>query len=571
MGQLMYASMDRRFFHVLGASLLDRTICASAGTEGYKYTVGASVGTDPQQFANAKLILLWGTNTLTSNPHLWPFIKRARANGARVIAIDPYRSRTAQQCDEHIALNVGTDAALALGMLNVIFAEQLEDREYLRDYTVGEAELRARAAEYPPEQVAEITGLPAERIISLAREYATTQPAVIRINYGMQRHAGGGMAVRTVATLPAVVGAWRQPAGGILLSTSGTFPMNFAALERPDLIKPSTRTINMSELGNALTEVNDPPVKALFVYNSNPAAVAPDLERVDQGLMRDDLFVVVHEQFPTDTAAYADILLPATTQLEHADIHKAYGHMYVAWNEPSIAPLGEALPNTEVFRRLGERMGFDEPCLRDSDDDMARQWLQSEHPSLKGITLEALKEHGWLRLNLPEQFAPFAEGGFPTSSGKCELYSERMAVKGHDPIPTYTPPAESPQTAPELAAKYPLALLTPPAHHFLNTTFVNVLQRYEDGPKLEINPVDAVARNILDGDLVRVFNDRGAFQVPAAVTDRVKPGLVVAPSIWWRKLTPDQKGVNHTTSQALTDMGGGATFYDNLVEVLKAE
>jgi len=570
MGLLMYASMDRRFFHKLGASLLDRTICATAGYEGYTYTIGGGIGTDPEQYANARLILLWGTNTLTSNPHLWPFIKRARAKGARVIAIDPYRSRTAQQCDEHIALNVGTDAALTLGMLHVIFAEGLQDKAYLRDYTVGETQLRARAAEYPPERVAEITGLQPERIIALAREYATTQPAAIRINYGMQRHAGGGMAVRTVATLPAVVGAWRHAAGGILLSTSGTFPLNFAALERPDLIPPGTRTINMNRLGEALTETSDPPVKALFVYNSNPAAVAPDLERVHQGLMRDDLFVVVHEQFPTDTAEYADILLPATTQLEHADIHKPYGHLYMLWNEPAIAPLGEALPNTEVFRRLAARMGFNDACFHDSDDDMARQVLQTERTELQGITLEALKEHGWLRMNVGQEFAPFAAGNFPTPSSKCELYSERMAADGYDPVPSFTPPAESVQTAPELAARYPLALLTPPAHHFLNTTFVNVLKRYEGGPTLEINPVDAARRKILHGDMVRVFNDRGEFLVPAHITDRAKPGVVVAPSIWWRKLTPDGKGVNHTTSQALSDMGGGATFYDNLVEVQKA-
>jgi anaerobic selenocysteine-containing dehydrogenase len=569
MGLLMYASMDRRFFHKLGASLLDRTICATAGTEGYKYTIGKSIGTDPEQFANAQLILLWGTNTLTSNPHLWPFIKRARAKGARVIAIDPYQSRTAKQCDEHLALNAGTDAALALGMMHVIFAEGLEDRVYLREYTVGEVELRARAQEYTPERVAEITGLSAERIVSLAREYATVQPAAIRINYGMQRHAGGGMAVRTVAALPAVVGAWRYPAGGILLSTSGTFPLNFVALERPDLIPPDTRTINMSRLGEALTEINDPPVKALFVYNSNPAVVAPDLDRVHVGMLRDDLFIVVHEQFPTDTVDYADIVLPATTQLEHADIHKAYGHVYMLWNEPAIAPLGECLPNTEVFRRLAQRMGFDDPCFQDSDEDMVRQVLQSDHPALEGITLEALKQHGWLRLNLPETWAPFAEGNFPTPSGKCELYSERMAADGFDPVPTFTPPAESALASPELAHKYPLTLLTPPAHHFLNTTFVNVLQRYEEGPTLEINLADAVARDIQHGDMVRVFNDRGAFCVPAKITDRVKPGLVVAPSIWWQKLAPDGKGVNYTTSQALTDMGGGATFYDNLVEVEK--
>lgn len=570
LGLLMFGSMDRRFFHRLGASLLERTICATAGYEGYSYTIGAGIGTDPERYVDAKLILLWGTNTLTSNPHLWPLIKRARARGARVIAIDPYRSRTAQQCDQHLAINVGTDAALALGMLHVIFAEGLEDREYLRDYTVGEAELRARAAEYDPARVAAITGLPAAQIVELARAYATTQPAAIRINYGMQRHAGGGMAVRTVATLPAVVGAWRYPAGGILLSTSGTFKLNMAALDRVDLIPPGTRSINMNRLGEALTVTNDPPVKALFVYNSNPAAVAPDQQRVREGLLRDDLFVVVHEQFPTDTCDYADIVLPATTQLEHADIHKAYGHLYLAWNAPAIAPLAEALPNTELFRRLAARMGFDDPCFHDSDEEMARQVLRSEHAVMEGMTLERLKEHGWLRLNLPVEFAPFAQGNFPTPSGKCELRSERMAADGYDPLPTFTPPAESVQSAPALAARYPLALLTPPAHHFLNTTFVNVLKRYEDGPLLEINPADAARRGIADGDLVRVFNDRGEFRVAARLTERVKPGLVVAPSIWWRKLTTDGQGVNTTTSQSLSDMGGGATFYDNLVEVVRA-
>jgi anaerobic selenocysteine-containing dehydrogenase len=335
-------------------------------------------------------------------------------------------------------------------------------------------------------------------------------------------------------------------------------------------IPPGTRTINMIELGKALTEVNDPPVKALFVYGSNPAVVAPDLQRVHQGLMRDDLFVVVHEQFPTDTVQYADLVLPATTQLEHADIHKAYGQLYIAWNEPAIAWQGEAIPNTELFRRLAARMGFDDPCFRDSDEEMARQVLESEHPWVAGITLEALKQHGWLRLNVPAEWAPFAEGNFPTPSGKCELYSASMAEDGLDPLPTFTPPAESAAVAPELAAKYPLALLTPPAHHFLNTTFVNVLKRYEGQPVLEINPIDATQRQIGHGDLVRVFNDRGSFQLPASFSDRVKPGLVVAPSIWWRSLTPDNNGVNHTTSQAATDMGGGATFYDNLVQVERA-
>ncbi len=570
MGLLHYASMDRRFFHQLGASLLDRTICATAGTAGMRYTVGANMGTDPEQFAAAKLILIWGSNTLTSNPHLWPFIKRARAAGARVVAIDPYRSRTAAQCDAHLAIKPGSDAALALGMLHVIFRDGLEDRDYLERYTIGAGALRERVAEYTPEHTSRLTGLAAEMIEELARQYARTQPAVIRINYGLQRHAGGGMAVRTIACLPAVVGAWRQPAGGILLSTSATFPLNYAALERPDLIPGGTRTINMSRLGEALTEIDDPPIKAIVVYNSNPAAVAPDLERVHQGLNRPDLFVVVHEQFKTDTAAYADILLPATTQLEHADIHKAYGHLYMLWNAPAIAPLGEALPNTEFFRRLAARMGFDEPCFRDTDEEMARQVLGSDHAALQGITLEALKEHGWMRLNLPQDWAPFAEGNFLTPSGKCELVSERMSDAGLDPVPTYTPPLESEHSNPALAARFPLTLLSPPAHHFLNTTFVNVLHRYEGAPTVEIHPMDAGARRIEEGDRVTVWNDRGSFSVRAVLTERVQPGVILAPSIWWRSLADDGRNVNWTTSQHLTDMGGGATFYDNLVEIAPA-
>jgi Anaerobic dehydrogenases, typically selenocysteine-containing len=571
MGLIQGSSMDMRLFHKMGASLLDRTICSAAGKVGYSYTIGQPIGTDPEQFENARFIILWGTNTLTSNPHLWPFIKRARAKGAKVVAIDPFRTRTVEQCDEHYAINVGTDGALALGMLNVIFAEGLEDRDYLRDYCVGGEQLRQRAAEYPPERVAEITGISAERIVELARSYATAQPSVIRINYGMQRHAGGGMATRTVATLPAVVGAWRHAAGGILLSTGGSYPINWRDLTASYLIPPGTRTFNMNELGRVLTEVDDPPVKALVVYNVNPAAVAPDLEKVHAGLMRDDLFTVVLEHFMTDTAELADLVLPATTQLEHADLHTSYGHLYVLWNEPSIAPLGEALPNSEIFRRIAAAMGYTDEIFRDSDEEMARQALNVRHPSMEGITLEALKERGWMKLNLPKDWAPFAQGGFPTPSGKCELYSQSLANQGFDPLPTFTPPAESRFSDPELAKKYPLALLTPPAHHFLNTTFANVLERYEEGPMLLIHPEDAAARQIANGDQVRVFNDRGDYFVPAVLSEKVKPGVVLTPSIWWNRKMKRGRGVNFTTSQRLSDLGGGATFYDNLVEVEKVD
>jgi anaerobic selenocysteine-containing dehydrogenase len=570
MGFVQSESMDRRFFYRLGASILERTICASAGSAGYDSAIGARLGTDPERFADARLIILWGTNTITSNVHLWPFILEAKHKGARVIAIDPRRTRTADQCDEHIALLPGTDAAFALGLMHVIFAENLQDQDYLEQHTVGAAELQQRAREYPPARVAEICGVHAEVIVRLAREYATTRPAVIRLNYGMQRHAGGGMAVRTVACLPAVTGAWRDASGGALLSTSSTFPVNRQALERPDLIpQPRPRTLNMSQLGAALTEVNDPPVRALYVYNSNPAAVAPEQAQVLAGLRREDLFTVVHEQFMTDTCDYADIVLPATTQLEHFDLHKAYGHLYLTINERSIAPLHESKPNTEVFRLLAARLGFAEDCFKDSDEEIARQAIDVEDPALKGITLELLRERGWMRLNVPETFAPFAEGNFPTPSGKCELFNARLEAAGLPAVADFIPPRESRASAPELARRFPLALISPAAHAFLNSSFANLPKqvRQEKRPFVEINPEDAAARRISDGDRVRVSNERGTCELTAVVTTRARPGVVVSPSVWWNKLSPGETNINQLTSQTLTDMGGGATFYDALVEV----
>ena len=570
MGFVQSESIDRRFFHRLGASILDRTICASAGSAGYDATIGARLGTDPERFSDARLIILWGTNTITSNVHLWPFILEAKHKGARVISVDPRRTRTADQCDEHLALLPGTDAALALGLMHVIFAEGLEDADYLEQHTVGAQELKERAREYAPERVAEICGLTTDAIVRLAREYATTRPAVIRLNYGMQRHAGGGMAVRTVACLPAVTGAWRDPAGGALLSTSSTFPVNHAALKRPDLLPtPAPRTLNMSQLGDALTRVSDPPVRALYVYNSNPAAVAPDQARVLAGLRREDLFTVVHEQFMTDTCDFADIIIPATTQLEHFDLHKAYGHLYLTINEPAIAPLHESKPNTEVFRLLAARLGFDEECFKDSDEEIARQAIDLDHPALEGITLDRLRERGWMRLNVPETYAPFAAGNFPTASGKCELSNARLELQGLPAVPEFVAPRESRRSAPELARRFPLALISPAAHAFLNSSFANLPKqlRQEKRPFVEINPEDAAARRISDGDRVRVSNERGSCELTAVVTTRARVGVVVSPSVWWNKLSPGNTNINQLTSQTLTDMGGGATFYDALVEV----
>ncbi len=589
MGLIQGESMDRRFFHKLGASLLERTICASAGAAGYRATIGLSVGTDPERFNESKLILIWGSNVITSNVHLWPKILEAQRNGARVIAIDPYRSLTAEKCDEHLALLPGTDGALALAMMHVLIAEDLIDRDYIERFTIGFEQLRERVAAWTPERAAAITGLSVEQIVKLAREYGTTKPSVIRLNYGMQRHAGGGMAVRTVACLPALIGAWRDAAGGVLLSTSGTFAMNTAALARPDLIWNQPRTINMSAIGDALTgelrvqhwlrdeapsetlEPLTPPVKAIYVYNSNPVAIAPDSRKVIAGFAREDLFCVVHEIFQTDTADYADILLPATTQLEQFDLHRAYGHLYALVNNPAIAPLGEAKPNSEVFRLLAARMGFTDECFRDDDETIARQALATDHERMQGVTLDALKEKGWQRLNVPERYAPFAEGGFFTPSGKCEFFSETLERQGLDPLPTYIAPRESVLDSPDLAKQYPLAVISPPAHNFLNSSFANLptFLKAEKEPHLDIHPDDASSRGIVEGDRVRIFNDRGAFTAKARVTDKARPGVVVALSVWWKKLTHDGTNANDVTGQGLTDLGAAATFYDALVEVAK--
>jgi len=569
MGLLQSGSMDRRFFHRLGASLLDRTICASAGKAGWAATIGASIGTDVEHFVDSRLILIWGSNPVTSNLHLWTRVQEAKRRGARLIAIDPYRSQTAEKCHEHIALLPGTDAALALGMMHVLIADDLIDHDYVGRYTVGFDALRERAAEYPPERVARICGIAPNIVTDLARLYGTTRPAAIRVNYGMQRHAGGGNAVRAVACLPALVGAWRDPAGGALLSSSGTYPVDNAALERPDLIRGSPRTINMSAIGDALHDASDPPIRAIYVYNSNPVAVAPESAKVAAGFARDDLFCVVHEIFQTDTADYADILLPATTQLEHADIHTSYGHLYALANNPSIAPLAEAKPNTEVFRLLAARMGFSEPCFRESDDEMARQAFRAQHARAEGLDWDAMKERGFQRLAVPESYAPFARGGFPTPSGKCEFYSAKLAGEGHDPLPTFVPPRESVASNPALAKRYPLAFLSPPARNFLNSSFANLpaFVAEEKTPRLEIHPDDASARRIANGDGVRIFNDRGSFSATASVGERTRSGVVVAPSIWWKKLSPGGENANAVTSQALTDLGRAATFYDCLVEV----
>jgi anaerobic selenocysteine-containing dehydrogenase len=562
MGMVQYSSMDRRFFHRLGASLLDRTLCSTAGKVGIKATLGGSVGMDPERFEEARLILLWGANPIVSNLHLWSRVQAAKRRGAKVIAIDPYRSLSAEKCTQHVALMPGSDGALALGIMHVLIREELVDRDYIERYTLGFAQLKARVlAEYAPERVAAICGLPVQTIVELARDYGRIKPAAIRLNYGMQRHAGGGIAARTIACLPALVGAWRDAAGGLVLSTSDFYRFDHTALERADLLAGRRpRVVNHVALGDALTSAR-PPVRAVVVYNNNPVAVCPESEKVIAGFSRDDLFTVVIDHFQTDTADYADFVLPATTQLEHVDVHKAYGHLYALANNAAIAPLGEALPNSEIFRRLAARMGFAEPCFRDSDEDICRTALNGH------FDWQRLKARGWQRLDLPERFAPFARGGFPTPSGKCEFHSEWLEKQGIDPLPFYNPPAEVADA--RLAERYPLAFLSPPARHFLNSTFANLarFREFEREPHLDMHPHDAAARGIRDGDRVRVFNGRGSYTLTARVNGKPRPGVVVAPSVWWKKHSPDGRNANNLTSQRTADLGGGATFYDCRVQV----
>ena len=571
MGLIQGEAMASRFFHRIGASLLARTICSTAGAEALNLTYGTRMGTDPETVDQAKLILLWGTNTLTANPHLWPYIRRARNDGARVICIDPLRTRTAVASDEHVPIRPGTDAALALGMMHVIFRDGLEDREYLDAMTIGWQKLRDRVlGEYTPEKVAAICRLPVETIERLGTLYGTTRPSFIRLNYGLQRHAGGGSAVRAISVLPAVTGAWNDVGGGAQLSSSGTFSFDTAKLTRADLVPPGTRTVNMIHLGDALTGDLEPPVRALIVYNSNPAAVAPERQKVRAGLRREDLFTVVLEHFQTDTADYADVLLPATTQLEHEDLHRAYGHLYVMFNSRAIEPLGEALPNAEIFRRIAAAMHLDHEELKESDASMMQSLLANAGGTTPHVSLDELRVSGFARLNVPSPHLPYRIGAkLPTPSGRIEIESERVAMLGLDPLPLYVPPFESEERDPELVSRYPLALISPPAHSFLNSTFVNVasLRRAAGKPTLEIHADDAHARGIAAGARVSIFNDRGTFTAEAVITDRVTRGVVSAPSVWWGKLTEDGTNANETTSQAASDIGAGATFYDNAVEV----
>ncbi|HRA64079.1 MAG TPA: molybdopterin-dependent oxidoreductase, partial [Burkholderiaceae bacterium] len=505
MGLVQGESIAARFFNRLGASQLDRTICSNAGGEALIHTLGAKAGMRVEQFANARLILIWGSNSIASNLHFWRHAQEAKRRGARLVCIDPRRSETADKCHEHIALLPGTDAALALALMHELIRHDWLDHDYLARHTLGWDALRTRALDWPPERAAATCGIDAEQIRALARDYGACRgdggPAAIRLNYGMQRVRGGGNAVRAIACLPALIGAWRQSAGGLLLSSSGQFPVQHHALERPDLRQRTSRTINMNTIGDDLLRPASasfgPAIEALIVYNSNPVAVAPDSGKVVQGFSREDLFTVVLEHFKTDTADHADYILPATTQLEHWDIHLSYGHTDVLLNRPAIAPLGEAKPNTQIFRELARHMGFVDDCFAQDDESLCRIAYGD------AVDYEQLLARGFTSLRLVD--APFAEGGFPTPSGKCEFFSQRLADQGLDGLPDYLPNHESAASQPALAQAYPLAMISPPARNFLNSTFVNVksLRDIEREPLLEISATDAAVRGIADGALVR--------------------------------------------------------------------
>lgn len=541
----------RRFWNVLGASKHFLNICSTAGNVGLRHVNGTPGGMDPETFALSRLILLWGTNTLTSGHHLWKFIQDARAAGAYVVAIDPIRTRTAEQADEHLPIRPGTDAALALGLMNVILSEGMEDHDYLDRHTSGWADFRAEILRCPPELAAKITGLPERDIRALGVRLAHTRPTGIRATMGIQRHAGGGAALRAIAAIPGVTGDWRHPGGGVAYSTSGHIHLNIDT--RDDLLAEPVRQLTMTRLAEGLDES----VKCLWVYAANPMGSTADQNRIRERLLREDLFTVVMEQFPTDTVDYADIVLPATMQIEHVDLHAGYGHMYLMWNEPAVEPPGECLSTTETFRRLARHMGLTEPSLYDSDLELAEQLLTSGHPSLEGVTVDRLRKEGWVRLNVPQPFVPFADG-FPTPSGRLEFGTG----------PAYVPP----HTASAGNGPYPLALITPAAHTFLNTTFGNnpELLRRSKGPRILINPEDAARRGLSDGGRARVFNDHGEFEAVAEISDRVRPGVVASTKGHWRKLSAGGATVNAVVGERDADMGRGAVYHDNLVEVAPA-
>jgi anaerobic selenocysteine-containing dehydrogenase len=576
LGLVQGAVTDGRFWNRLGASRLARTICGAAAEEAVTLTVGGRLAPAPQTIPQSKLILIWGSNPASTAPHLMPFLREAQRGGSKIVVIDPIRTLTARSANLHIQPFPGTDAALALGMMYVMVSEHLHRPDWLAAHTVGWDAFLARIMEFPPARTARITGLAEETIVDLARMYATTAPALLRVTDGINRHTNGGQTVRVLACLPALTGQYGLPGGGLMYSTSDWLRWEREALahEHDPACPPAPRTINMNRLGAALTGEANPAIHSLYVYNANPVASSPNTGKIVQGLLRNDLFTVIHDLFLTDTARYADILLPATSQLEQVDLHKPYGQLSLQYNMPAIAPLGEARSNWDVMRGLATAMGFEESWLHEEADEVIRGIMEATAPStpaLEGITFERLQREGAIELNIPaERKTPFADGIFGTPSGKVEFYSEQAAARGYDPLPAWEPEAEARTGLDQIpAANDPLPLLSPAAHHFISSSFANVetLRAKERRPTLRIHPSDALARHIRSGQWVRVSNERGWCRLVAEVTEDVRAGVLATTTVWWPGLSPDQLNVNATTSDRLADFGGGSTFYTNLVRV----
>ena len=588
LGLVQLAVCNARLWNRMGASGLARTICDAAASTAVEATLGARWAPDPRDVRHSKLVLLWGHNPASTSPHFMPLLREAQRGGAHVVAIDPRRTLTARSADEHLQPRPATDGALALGLMHVLFAEGLHDEPWLRANTIGWEELRERAAAYPPDRVAGITGLRSETIVALARRYGTTKPALLKFADGVQRHGNGGQTARALACLPAVVGQIGVRGGGLFYSASGYVAWNAEAVGHRAECPPTPRIVNMNRLGAALTgEVRDPGIMALYVFCANPVAATPNAGLIVEGLRRDDLFTVVHEQFLTDTARYADVVLPATSQLEHVDLHKPYGHRHLQYNQAAIPPLGEAKSNWDVMRLLAAGLGYDEPWLRQSAEEVIAEVLDAtrqQSPRLEGITLERLRAEGTVPLHFGSgDDVPFADGRFPTPSGKVELRCDAMAAHGLDPLPDYVPPAEFARATGNgrgqgagngrgASAPGPLVLLTGAAHHFVTSSMANQpsLLAKEGSPYVEVNPADAAARDIVAGEAVIVESARGWCTLRAVVTDDVPPGVAVAPKGRWAQLSPDGRNVNWTTSDALADLAGQSTFHSNLVEIRPA-
>jgi anaerobic selenocysteine-containing dehydrogenase len=580
LGLVQGAVSDARFWNRLGASRLKRAICGYAAEEAVLLTIGGRLAPPPQMLVQSKLILIWGSNPASTAPHVMPFLREAQRNGSQVIVIDPIRTLTARSADQYIQPLPGTDAALALAMMYVMVNEGLHKPGWISQHTLGWEQLLERIMQFPPERAAQITGLTVETITTLARTYATTSPALLRVSDGINRHTNGGQTVRALACLPAVTGQYGLAGGGLMYSTSDWLKWDKQALghEHEANCPPAPRSLNMNRLGSLLLGEADPPIYSLYVYNSNPAASAPNAGKVVEGLMREDLFTVVHDLFETDTARFADIVLPATSQLEHVDLHKAYGHLSLQYNMPAIAPLEEARSNWDVMRALASAMGFTDPWLQDDADHVIREVLKAtsmQSSALKGITFERLQAEGSIPLAIPaEERVPFANGVFRTPSGKVEFYSATAAAKGYDPVPDWVPEAESRFEQHEGSeTKRKLALLCPAAHHFISSTFGNQerMRSKERAPTLRIHPDDAQVHAIRNGQLVQVSNERGWCRLVAEVTEDVRPGVLATTTVWWPKFSPDQRNINWTTSDRLADFNGGSTFYTNLVTVEPVE